>query len=327
MRIVLLGGTGHIGTFLVPRLVAAGHDVIVISRSQRQPYQAHGAWQAVKQIMIDRAAAEAAAQFGQRIADLQPDVVIDLICFTLASARHLVDALRGRVQHVLHCGTIWVHGPSAEVPTTEAQPRRPFGEYGIQKAAIEAYLLHEARRNGFPVTVLHPGHIVGPGWAPLNPAGHFNPQVFTQLAHGQPITLPNFGLETVHHVHADDVAQAFEQAVNHWSTAVGESFHVVSPAALTLHGYAEAIAAWFGQPAHLEFLPWEQWRATVSDEEATATGDHIRHSPNCSIAKAQRLLDYRPRYTSLQAVQESVRWLIEQGTVTLPDTNTAQPTP
>ena len=102
--------------------------------------------------------------------------MIDMICFTLDSAQHLVEALRGRVQHFLHCGTIWVHGPSVVVPTTEDQPRRPFGDYGIQKAQIEAYLLDEARRHGFPATILHPGHIVGPGWAPLNPAGHFNPR-------------------------------------------------------------------------------------------------------------------------------------------------------
>ena len=57
--------------------------------------------------------------------DLRPDIVIDMICFTLDSARHLVEALRGHVQHFLHCGTIWVHGPSRIVPTTEAQPRRP----------------------------------------------------------------------------------------------------------------------------------------------------------------------------------------------------------
>jgi nucleoside-diphosphate-sugar epimerase len=62
------------------------------------------------------------------------------------------------VQHFLHTGTIWVHGPSVAVPTTEMQPRKPFGEYGIQKAAIEAYLINEARRNGFPVTIVHPGH-------------------------------------------------------------------------------------------------------------------------------------------------------------------------
>ena len=36
------------------------------------------------------------------------------------------------------------------------------------------------------------------------------------------------------------------------------------------------------------------------------TWDHIAHSPNCSIAKAQRLLGYTPRYSSLEAVQEAV---------------------
>jgi len=312
MRVVIIGGTGHVGTYLVPRLVEGGHEVICLSRGQSEPYQSHAAWKAVRQITVDRTQEEKAGSFAGRVRDLGPDVVIDMICFSLESARHLAEALRGRVQHFLHCGTIWVHGPSVQVPTTEEQPRRPFGEYGIQKAAIEAYLLEQARRYGFPATVLHPGHIVGPGWEPLNPAGHFNPRVFAQLARGQELALPNLGLETVHHVHADDVAQAFMRALTHWSGAVGESFHVVSPAALTLRGYAEAMAAWFGQPARLRFLPWEEWRDTVSAEEAEATWDHIAHSPNCSIAKAQRLLDYRPRYSSLQAVYEAVSWLIEQ---------------
>lgn len=312
MRIVIIGGFGHIGTYLVPRLVTAGHDVVAISRGQRQPYQPHAAWRAVEHLIIDRDAEERAGVFAQHVRDVQPDVVIDLICFTLESARQLVEGLRGHVQHLLHCGTIWVHGPSTQVPTTEEQARHPFGSYGIQKAAIEAYLLAAARREGFPATVLHPGHIVGPGWPPLNPAGHFNPQVFARLARGEELALPNFGLETVHHVHADDVAQAFVHALTHWGSAVGESFHVVSPAALTLRGYAEAMAAWFGQPARLSFLPWDQWRTTVTEDEAAATSDHIAHSPCCSITKAQRQLDYHPRYSSIEAVIEAVRWLIDQ---------------
>ena len=311
MRVVIIGGSGHVGTYLVPRLVEAGHEVINISRQARAPYQPHGAWKQVQQGVIDRAAAEADGSFGAQIAALRPDAVIDMICFTLASAQQLVDALRGKVRHFLHCGTIWIHGPSVVVPTTETQPRRPFGEYGIQKAAIEAYLLGEAQRGDFPATALHPGHIVGPGWTPLNPAGHFNPRVFAQLARGEELALPNFGLETVHHVHADDVAQAFMQALAHWSTAVGEGFHVVSPAAVTLRGYAEAVAGWFGQEAKLRYLPWETWRTTVGADEARATWDHIAHSPNCSIDKARRLIDYQPRYSSLQAVYESVQWLIE----------------
>jgi nucleoside-diphosphate-sugar epimerase len=313
MRVVVIGGTGHVGTYLVPRLVSAGHDVVSLSRSQREPYLPDAAWGKVKQVRMDRKAEEADGSFGKKVAALEPDVVIDMICFTLDSARQMVEALRGKLQHFLHCGTIWVHGPSVEVPTTEEQLRRPFGEYGIQKAAIEAYLLGEARKNGFPATILHPGHIVGPGWTPLNPAGNFNLGVFNTLRRGEELALPNLGMETVHHVHADDVAQAFMRAIANHSASVGESFHVVSPAALTLRGYAEATAAWFGQEPCLKYMPWDQWRQTVSPEDASATWDHIAHSPNCSIAKARKLIGYQPRYTSLQGVFEAVNWLMEQG--------------
>jgi nucleoside-diphosphate-sugar epimerase len=103
----------------------------------------------VRTVIADREGEEKADTFGARIRDLKPDIVVDMICFTLASAQHLAQALRGNVRHFLHTGTIWVHGPSAVVPTTEMQPRTPFGAYGVQKAAIEAYLLDEARRGAF----------------------------------------------------------------------------------------------------------------------------------------------------------------------------------
>jgi len=315
MRVVIIGASGHVGTYLVPRLVAAGCEVVAVSRGRRAPYQPHGAWTAVERHLIDRSGAEAARTFGDHIRALRPDAVVDMICFTLDSARQLVESLRGTVQHFVHCGTLWVHGPSAIVPTREAQPRTPFGEYGIQKAAIEAYLLDEARRHGFPATVLHPGHIVGPGWAPLNPAGHFNPAVFSQLAAGAELALPNLGLETVHHVHADDVAQAFERALTHWGSAVGESFHVVSPTAITLRGYAEAVAGWYGKPARLKFLPFDEWKRGELAEDAELTWDHIAHSTHASSDKARRFLDYVPRYSSLAAVKESVNWLATRGKI------------
>ena len=203
-----------------------------------------------------------------------------------------MDALRGQVGHFLHCGTIWVHGPGIEVPITEEQPRRPIRDYGVRKAEIETYLLGEARENGFPATVLHRGHLVGRDGIPLNPAANFNPQLFADLANGNEILLPNFGRETVHHVHADDVGQAFVQALANRSAAIGESFHVVSAAALTLGGYAERVAAWFGREARIRFLPWEEWRGNVTAREAQVTWDHIARSPNCSIEKARRALKY-----------------------------------
>jgi nucleoside-diphosphate-sugar epimerase len=61
---------GHIGTYLVPHLVEAGHEVINISRGQRQPYHPHSAWKQVQSITIDREAADEAGTFGDQIRDL-----------------------------------------------------------------------------------------------------------------------------------------------------------------------------------------------------------------------------------------------------------------
>ena len=161
-------------------------------------------------------------------------------------------------------------------------------------------------------------HFCGPhcrtGWVPLNPAANFSREVYARLARGEEVTLPNWGLEVVHHVHADDVAQLFMKAIENRNLAIGESFHALSPAALSLRGYAEAVAGWFGKEANLTYKPFDEWRADVSERDASATLGHLEHSPNCySIAKSQRLLDYRPRYTSLQGVRESVNWLIDHG--------------
>jgi nucleoside-diphosphate-sugar epimerase len=314
-RVIVIGATGHVGTYLVPLLVEAGHEVVAISRGRAEPYRAHRAWQNVEIRQMDREALEKAGTFGKEILALKGEIVIDKICFTLESARQLVEALSGHVSHFLHTGTIWTHGTSAIVPTPEDAPKRPFGDYGVQKAAIERYLLEKARMERFPATLIHPGHIVGPGWNPLNPAGHFNPAVFSTLARGGTLALPNFGLETVHHVHADDVAGLFMAAITNWSASVGESFHAVSDKALTLRGYAEAMSAWFGKEPKLEFLPYERWAESQTPEDAQATWEHIARSPNCSMEKARRLLDFQPRHSSLQAVQEAVEWLIANGRV------------
>jgi len=315
MRVVVIGGSGHIGSYLTPRLIEAGHKVLCVSRGQRRPYIEHGAWKQVEQVTIDRVAEEAAGTFGSRIRELEPDCVVDLTSYTLDSTVQLVEALQGHIQQFLHCGTIWVHGPAVEVPTTEEQPRKPISDYGVRKAAIESCLLNQARRGRFPAAVLHPGHLVGVGWIPLNPAANFNPAVFADLAAGRDIALPNLGRETLHHVHADDVAQAFVKAMANWSNACGESFHVVSPAAVTLAGYAEAVSLWFGREPRIRFLPWEEWRSSVSEKDAKTTWDHIARSPHCSIRKAQRLLDYQPRYSSLEAVRESLTWLVAKGVI------------
>jgi hypothetical protein len=152
MRVVVIGGTGHIGTYLVPGLVRAGHDVVVISRGSRRPYRDDPLWGEVERVTCDRVAAESDGSFGSLVAGLRPDAVVDLTCFTPAQAEQLVLALDG--QHLVHTGSVWSYGPSAVVPTTEDAVKKPYGEYGIGKLAIERYLMGQERVRA---TVVHPG--------------------------------------------------------------------------------------------------------------------------------------------------------------------------
>ena len=307
MRVVVIGATGHVGGYLVPRLVTAGHEVVAISRGRRSLYRDDPAWDRVERVTADRDAEDATGTFASRIAALHADVVVDMVCFTPASAAQLLEGLRGTGARLVMCGTIWTHGTLTAVPVREHEDRTPWGDYGVQKAAIEDLVLAEAARpDGVRASMLHPGHISGPGWPVINPAGNLDPEVWRRLATGERLVLPGFGLETLHHVHADDVAQAFQLAVERPEGADGRAFHVVSERAVTLRGYAEQAATWWGRTADLEFRPFGAFAATTTEEHAATTLDHIARSPSASIDAAREHLGYAPRFSSLDTAREAV---------------------
>jgi nucleoside-diphosphate-sugar epimerase len=297
----VIGGTGHIGSYLVPGLVRAGHDVVVISRGRRGPYREDAHWQSVRMVACDRDAAEKDGAFGTLVADLKSDAVVDLTCFTPAQARQLVDALDG--QHVVQTGSVWSYGPSALVPTTEDAPRHPYGEYGINKLAIERYLLGQHRVRA---SVVHPGHISGPGWMPIGPAGNLDPDVLDSLRLDGSCLLPDRGGETIHHVHAEDVADLHQACLEQPENAAGESFNSVCTQALTLRGYAELVARHFGHEPNIEFVPWADFAARVDADEAEKTIEHIGRAPLFSMEKAKSVLDFHPKHSVTDTVLESI---------------------
>jgi nucleoside-diphosphate-sugar epimerase len=302
MRVVVIGGTGHIGTYLVPRLVRAGDEVVVLSRGARRPYRDDPLWRDVEMVVVDRAVAEPEGGFGTLVAGLRPDAVVDLTCFTPSQARQLVDALDG--QHVVHTGSIWSYGASAIVPTTEDAPKHPYGDYGVNKLAIERYLLGEQTR--VRASVVHPGHISGPGWMPIGPAGNLDPGVIWSLRADGSCLLPDRGGETVHHVHADDVAALHQACLEHPDAASGEAFNSVCTQALTLRGYADLVARYFGHEPRLRYLPWDDFATQVDAEFAAQTLDHIGRAPCFSMDKARALLGFVPQHDVTSTVLEAI---------------------
>jgi nucleoside-diphosphate-sugar epimerase len=146
----------------------------------------------------------------------------------------------------------------------------------------------------------------------ITPAGNLDPAAWTSLATGQPLALPDHGLGVLHHVHADDVAQAFERALSR-PAAIGASFHVVAEQAMTLRGLAAGVARWFGREPVLEFVDWPEFERRAGSGPADTTREHTARSITASIARARDVLGYQPRYSPLGALREALAWLVAHG--------------
>lgn len=153
---------------------------------------------------------------------------------------------------------------------------------------------------------------------PINPIGNANPEIFSLIARGDELVLPNLGLETVHHVHADDVAQWIIRAIDNRAACIGEVFNTVSEQAVTLRGYAETVYRWFGREPRLAFKPFDEWILGLGDYAENTRG-HIIRSSSHSIEKSRQRLGYNPRYSSFEAVYESLQALVASGKVVVPD--------
>ena len=320
MRVLVIGGTGHIGSYLVPRLVMGGHEVHVVARRPRpQHTDPRLGWPSVQWIVADRTEEEESDAWAQRMAGIDVDVVMDLICYKPHQIQIMYDAFRGRVRHFINCGTIWAYGPAERVPYEESFPRRPTGDYGRMKAEIEEFLLLKYQQEGFPATSIHPGHISGRKWLPIDPQGSRDGvAIYEKLATGQEVYLPDRGTATIHHVHGDDVAQLFELAMVHREAALGESFSAVAPHALSLVACCRCVANMFGKEPNLKFVPLPEMEAIVGKSSYGIITEHVTHSPCSSIAKGERLLGYHPRYTTEQIYYESIEYLLESGQLKLP---------
>lgn len=71
------------------------------------------------------------------------------------------------------------------------------------------------------------------------------------------------------------------------------------------------MAGWFGPEPVLDLVDWDEFERRVGHEHAAVTRDHIERRIAAGIDRARSALGYAPRYSSLQALYESLRWLVE----------------
>ena len=81
-------------------------------------------------------------------------------------------------------------------------------------------------------------------------------------------------------------------------------------------GYALAMYRYFNREPKIRFLSWEKWCQYVGkDDLIDHTYYHIARSGQYSIDNAKRLLEYAPKYTTLETVEAAVASYLERGII------------
>ena len=316
MKVIVIGGTGHIGTFLIPMLVKSGYQTIYITRGKSKPYVDDIAWEKAQNIILDR---NSDKDFVKKIMEINPDIIVDLINYNINETKKIVEAIQKSscCSHYLYCSSIWAHGRSQVLPIgRESLTKEPICDYGKDKYESEKYLLEKHRKENFPVTIISPGQISGPGWDIINPWGGLDYRPFQIIADGETIFLPNFGQETLHHIHGEDVAQLFFKAISNRNQALGEVFNAVSGGSITLYGYAKLLFDYFGKEAKIEFKPWKEFCEYVGNKKETDMGyKHLIRSGFFNHDKEEKLLGFRPKYTNTETILAAVKSYVDRGII------------
>jgi len=232
MRSLVTGGAGFIGSTLVDRLLAEGHEVDVVddfstgSLSNLADARANAGRAltihhlditapSVVDLMARRrpqSVFHLAAQADVRVSVARP--VFDATVNVLGSLNVLEGARQAESDRIVFAasgGTLYGEPVSDELPVRESHPQQPLSPYGVSKKSVIDYLVAYRELHALEFCALALANVYGPRQDPHGEAGVV--AIFAEkLLQGAPVTVYGDGSQTRDFVYVDDVVDAFVRA-------------------------------------------------------------------------------------------------------------------
>ncbi len=301
MEVLVIGGTGHIGSFLIPQLVADGHEVVVLTRGERKP-SAHRAWDKVR--LVKGAYKRGSDEFPALAASVGAEAVVDILGPDVPA---VYAAVKRACRHFVACGSVWMLGPAGVVPTPpEEQAPCPFEYYAMRWRELKE-TRERAASDGIAFTAVLPPNICGPGKVPIDVKGGRDVEIHKALMRGEPVVLPERCNTLIAPCDASDVAQAFARALRNRDAAAGEFFNAGAPYAMTLPRFVEAWGEIFGVDVPVETVSAEEFYGEYLPDEGA--NYHFRAHMAPDISKTRAKLGYVPEFTSEQSMSRAADWM------------------
>ena len=309
MRALVTGGAGFIGSTVVDRLLAEGHEVTVVDDLSRGRLEnldgarAAGDRFAFHEMDLTDPAigdlvAQAAPEVGFHLAaqiDVRlsvEDPVHDAEVNVVGTVRLAEAARRAGVRRIVFSSSGGsIYGPVTELPVAETRPVDPLSPYAAGKVAGEIYLEMFARLYGIEWAGVAPANVYGPRQDPHGEAGVV--AIFSQrLLAGQPTRVFGDGGNTRDYVYVDDVVDAFMRAAT-VPGAAGLRFNVGTGLETSDRGLHTLVAEAAGAADAPEYAPARLGDVARSALDAGRAAEVLGWTPRVPIREGvARTVDY-----------------------------------
>jgi len=306
MRMLVTGGAGFMGSWLVDELIERGHEVVCVDdlsggylRNVNKNCKFVRAdirdFEKVRKVtkgvdIIYHLAAYAAE--GQSV--FSPIAINDINITPMNNL--LVAAINEEVDNFVFASSMAVYGKQ-ESPLSEDMPRKPEDPYGAAKAYCERMLEIFHSAYGLKYVIIRSHNVYGPRQNIADPFRNVLGIWINRIMNNKPPFIYGDGEQTRAFSYIKDVTPAIANA-GFYKKAENQIINVGSDEVLTINDACKIVLDIMGsdlKPVHLEERPQE-----------------VKHA-FCTIEKSQKLLDYKTTTCFKDGIKSMVEWAKKVG--------------
>lgn len=303
-RILITGGTGHVGTSLVRRLASEATQMLVVARNREKLEELKQANPAGNIDTFQCDLAESQDVLKLRKATGNVDIVLHMasfvpkisatqdeasssVCNNITTTVNLLEHFGPASRKICLVSTAEVYGVPRFSPITEDHVTEPLSYYGIGKMAAEHYVRVFSQKKSCPAVVLRFASVYGPGEVIQRAIPNF---IRTTLQGSSPVIFGD-GSDMRDFVYIDDAVEGIVLALKKENTGC-HTYNIASGQGYSIREIAETIVELCGVTSPPAYQP-AQKRAM----------DYL-----FDISAAKKDLGYSPRTGLREGLEREIAW-------------------